>query len=109
MDEQEYRPLITSRLWKTGELVGNSLHFPQVVRTAAWSVGIQYSEDLLQFVAADHALVDAIPADTVDGIDAILSAFAVESGNLLDTLVVDAVEAYAALHPEIPEVPVEEE
>lgn len=91
---EELRPLVTSRLWVTGELVRNSVHFPAIVETAAWSAGVTYSDDLLRFVAADPALVDAIPADIVDGIDAILSYFAVDNGDLLDSLVVDAVSRY---------------
>lgn len=87
--------LIHSRLLKSAAFVESS-HFQQMVRSAASGVGIEYTHGLLEQVAADTDLMDAVALPVVEGMDATLKSMCEDptSAAELDGLVIAAVTAY---------------
>lgn len=78
---------ITSPLLKSALLTFNSTYFPQYVRAAALRVGVPYTTELVQQVAADPAVLDAVVIRDQGSVDGWLR----DAGATLDQLLLDAV------------------
>lgn len=80
---------ITSPLLKSALLTYNSTYFPQYVRAAALRVGVTYTSELVEQVAADPDVLDAVVIREEEGVDRWLR----DAGATLDQILLDAVTA----------------
>lgn len=78
---------ITSPLLKSALLAYNSQYFPQYIRAAAMRVGVPYTTELVQQIAAHPAVLDAVVVYEEGSVDGWLR----DAGATLDQLLIDAV------------------
>ena len=89
-----------SRLWKAGLLTAESPQFRALVRAAARFYNKPFSEEMLNRVGTDPAIVDALEVKTSETIDLALQRYATDpdTAGIMDGLILAAVEAF-----EVPE------
>ncbi len=81
---------ITSPMLKSAMLAANSQDFPMMVRAAAQREGVPFTRELVEAVATDPDVVDAIHIYDEHSIDAWIRA----TGPALDDLLLAAVAAH---------------
>ena len=94
---------VTSSLWVVYSLTTQSSYFPHLVEAACVTVGVPYSREVMVHAAAWPAVRDTISVEIKDGVpasaDVVLERLIVENGAAVDSVIVDAVSAYADAHP----------
>lgn len=91
---------ITSKLYVYLQLVSVSSYFPMLVKGAAMFRGRSYDQKMLEYVAGQPAVLGAINLTIADGrvssVDTLLEAMLGSSGAAVDSVIISAVDAYAA-------------
>ena len=89
--------VIYARLWKASQLATSSHFFPAMVKMAAIASGKEYTEHLLNTVAQNTTIVDAITLPVGESVDTAILALMSQSpemGEAVDTAILNAVQAY---------------
>lgn len=92
---------VTSTLWKVVQLTQQSTWFPLLVRAAAQSLDVTYTEALLSFVASRPQVTSAVPltveAGRTSSVDVVLEQLVATAGPDVDQVILGAVRDYQGL------------
>lgn len=84
---------IQSRLWKSSMLT-ESRPFQRLVQVACAEQQVEYTPELLRFVASSRKLVDEITIEQNGFIDDVINEFSVVNGSKMDKFLLMAVRNY---------------
>lgn len=89
---------ITSKLYVYLQLVSVSSYFPLLVRGAAIFRGKTYDQKMLEFVAGQATVLQAINLTITDGkvsaVDSVIEGLLGSTGAAVDAVILAAVDAY---------------